>query len=152
MNTYNTIRNWGMNFFFLFLIQFTATAQTDGIFSLPFNGEEVFVTQEINPIFLGVYNGKQARYTLSKHAGTSTMSSKGKNAEIVWGILTTAEIPVITRVTEFVNGKAITYEAWIVIVYNTEENSSEEILMYEYEGHNFFGNAEQIGVPVASNK
>lgn len=152
MNTLDTIRNWGMNFFFLFLIQFSASAQTEGIFSIPFNGEEVFVTQNVDANFFGNYSGKQVRYTLSDQPGGSILSAKNQTAEIVWGLLTEAGIPVITRVTEFVNGKAITYEAWIVIVYNTEENSSEEVLMYEHEGRKYFGHAEQVGVPVASNK
>ena len=134
------------------LMSFFAKAQNSNIFSLPFNGEEVMASQEVNSNFMGIYLSEKYQISLSQNIGQSYIAEhNGQKVEIIWGVLLEKDQTVTTEVSEFVNGKSIVYEALVIIVYNTVSNESEEWLLYELDGKKYFGEGRKQDAIASKN-
>lgn len=138
----------------IFLGSHPIFGQTAGVFSLPYEGEEIFVTQEISSEFLGTYSQNKLECTISKSLAVSYLVSRSTNwakEEIIWGVLVEDEQKVKTTITEYKEGKTISYEAFVVIIHNPMRNVSEEWMLYQLNGKYHFGKTEKIDA-VAANK
>jgi hypothetical protein len=129
-------------------------AQSSGQFSLPFEEEEIFVTQNISTAFMGTYSHEKLQCAISKNFGTSYLISASTNwqkEEIIWGVLMENDEKVTTTITEYIAGEKFSYQAYVVILHNPIRNHSEEWMLYELDGKYHFGKAEKINA-VAANK